>query len=109
VVAGLAKPTHAWIPTLVTGLACALAGGLMMSVYALNAQAYRAFVSGAPGYDAVLGARGSPVQLVLNAIFHMETSAGNLPMEVVREVRKFPGVERAVPLAMGDNYLGESP
>jgi len=30
------------------------------------------------GFDAVLGARGSKLQLVLNAIFHLEASPGNL-------------------------------
>jgi len=98
--------TYWRVSTLVTALACALAGGLMMAVFAINAQAYQAFVSGAPGYDAVLGARGSPVQLVLNAVFHLETSPGNLPWRVVKEVQGGPGILRLVPLAMGDSYQG---
>lgn len=98
--------THAWVSSLVTALACSLAGGLMMAVLAIKSQAQAAFISGAPGYDAVLGARGSPVQLVLCAVFQLETSPGNLPMSLVQQVRLHPGVQRAVPLAMGDNYRG---
>jgi putative ABC transport system permease protein len=58
------------------------------------------------GYDAVLGARGSQLQLVLNAVFHLETSPGNIPWSIYQRVRKHPMVELAVPYAVGDNYEG---
>ena len=65
--------------SLVTVLTTALASGLVMAVFALAAQTREAFVGGGLGIDAVAGARGSPLQLVLNAVFHLETSPGNLP------------------------------
>jgi putative ABC transport system permease protein len=58
------------------------------------------------GFDAVLGARGSRLQLVLNAIFHLEASPGNLPWTDFLDIQKNSNVELAVPLAMGDNYRG---
>ncbi|MDB6025442.1 MAG: hypothetical protein JWM68_1665, partial [Verrucomicrobiales bacterium] len=45
-------------------------------------------------------------QLVLNAIFHLESSPGNLAWADYVEIQKNPSVELAVPLAVGDNYLG---
>jgi putative ABC transport system permease protein len=90
----------------VTVLTTALAMGLAFAVFAINAQAKAAFVGGGGGYDAVLGARGSQLQLVLNAVFHLETSPGNIPWSLYRSVAEKPGVTRAVPLAVGDNYRG---
>ena len=63
----------------VTILTASLAVGLAFAVFAINAQARAAFVNGGSGYDAVLGARGSQLQLVLNTVFHLETSPGNIP------------------------------
>ena len=90
----------------VTILTASLAVGLSFSVFAINAQARQAFVQGGSGYDAVLGARGSQLQLVLNTVFHLETSPGNIPWSLYRTVSERPGVRRAVPIAVGDNYKG---
>lgn len=92
--------------TLVTVLSVALASGLVLAVYAIQAQAKEAFTTGPTGFDAVLGARGSELQLVLNTVFHLETSPGNIPWTMYETVRKDPTVELAVPFAVGDNYKG---
>ncbi|MEZ5978705.1 MAG: FtsX-like permease family protein [Planctomycetota bacterium] len=89
----------------VTVLVCAIASGLVLSVFSLEKQAREAF-TGDVGFDAVLGARGSELQLVLNAIFHLDTSPGNIPWSMYREIASRPGVELAVPYALGDNYAG---
>ena len=65
-----------------------------------------AFAQSAGGFDAVLGARGSQLQLVLNALFHMENSPGNLAWEQYEAIQSHPGVSEAYPFALGDNYLG---
>lgn len=94
------------LSTLITVLATALASGLVMSVFIIKDQAYAAFTGGAIGYDAVLGARGSQLQLVLNTVFHLETSPGNLPWEMYETVANDARVELAMPYAVGDNYRG---
>jgi putative ABC transport system permease protein len=58
------------------------------------------------GFDAVLGARGSRLQLVLNAIFHLEASPGNITAADFEQIRRHPAVKAAIPLAVGDNYRG---
>ena len=90
----------------ITVFTTALAVGLAFAVFAINAQAQAAFVGGGNGYDAVLGARGSQLQLVLNSVFHLETSPGNIPWSLYKAAAGRPGVKRAVPLAVGDNYRG---
>jgi len=54
----------------------------------------------------VLGARGSKLQLVLNSIFHLEASPGNVPWQDFLDIQANPDVEFAVPIAVGDNYHG---
>jgi len=97
---------HHALSTAVTVLSTALAAGLVLAVFSIQEQSRRAFGAGPLGFDAVLGARGSPLQLVLNAVFHLETSPGNLPWSLYQAMVESPHVEAAVPYATGDNYRG---
>lgn len=94
------------LSTAVTAVAVALASGLVMSVFSINRQTYDAFTGGNAGFDAVLGARGSQLQLVLNTVFHLETSPGNIPWRMYRAIQEDPGVDLAIPYAVGDNFHG---
>src|SRR5579883_154069 len=94
------------LSTLVTAASVALAGGLLLSVWAVKAQSQATFTGVNAGFDAVLGARGSKLQLVLNAIFHLEASPGNVAWSDFLDIQNNPNVELAVPIAVGDNYLG---
>lgn len=90
----------------VTMLSVALATGLFLAVHAIERQAREAFTSAPSRFDAVLGVRSSPLQLVLNGVFHLETSPGNLAWSEVEAVRADPRVALAVPFAVGDSYAG---
>jgi len=59
------------LSTVVTALSLALAGGLLMSVWVVKRQARATFTGQTGAWDAVLGARGAKLQLVLNALFHL--------------------------------------
>jgi len=94
------------LSTVVTAASVALAGGLLMSVWVVKQQSQATFTGVNAGFDAVLGARGSKLQLVLNAIFHLEASPGNLAWQDFLDIQEDPNVELAIPLAVGDNYRG---
>lgn len=94
------------LSTLVTAGSIALATGLLMVVWMVKVQSQKAFLETSTGFDAVLGARGSKLQLVLNSIFHLEASAGNLSAADYAQIKRHPAVKSAIPLALGDNYLG---
>ncbi len=94
------------LSTVVTALSLALAVGLLMSVWVVKEQSHATFTKVSGGYDAVLGARGSKLQLVLNAIFHLEASPGNIRWSDYQTIKKHGAVELAIPLAVGDNYRG---
>lgn len=97
---------HHAAATMITAAAAALGCGLVISVFAIERQARAAFEMTDSGIDAVLGARGSKLQLVLNAVFHLETSPGNIPWSAYESIRKDPDVAVAVPYAVGDSYRG---
>ncbi|WP_414663395.1 ABC transporter permease [Horticoccus sp. 23ND18S-11] len=94
------------LSTVVTAAGIALACGLLLCVWMVKTQSQSAFTQTTTGFDAVLGARGSKLQLVLNAIFHLEASAGNLPYSDYEAIRRHPMIKTAVPIAVGDNLRG---
>jgi putative ABC transport system permease protein len=94
------------LSTAVTVCSAALATGLVLAVFSIKQQAQDAFTGGATAFDAVLGARGSQLQLVLNSVFHLETSPGNIPWSTYQAIAQDPRVRLAIPYAVGDNYRG---
>jgi putative ABC transport system permease protein len=94
------------LSTVITALSIALAGGLLMSVWVVKVQSQATFTQVNTGFDAVLGARGSQLQLVLNAIFHLEASPGNVAAADYEFIKHHPAVKLAIPIAVGDNLRG---
>ncbi|HVF63271.1 MAG TPA: FtsX-like permease family protein [Casimicrobiaceae bacterium] len=60
----------------------------------------------AQGIDLVVGAKGSPLQLVLAGVYHVDVPPGNIPLESVAMLRANPMIASAIPLALGDSYAG---
>ncbi|WP_316796318.1 ABC transporter permease [Pedobacter agri] len=56
--------------------------------------------------DLVVGAKGSPLQLILSSIYHIDFPTGNIPLKDATELMQNPMVKKAVPLALGDNFQG---
>ncbi len=94
------------LSTSVTAGSLALACGLAIGVFSIQRQAQDAFMVSAPGFDAVLGARGSQLQLVMNSVMHLDTSPGNIPYTKYLEIKEDPRVKLAIPYAVGDSYKG---
>lgn len=60
----------------------------------------------AAGVDLVVGAKGSPLQLILSSIYFIDFPTGNISEHEARLLAANPMVKKAVPLALGDNYAG---
>jgi putative ABC transport system permease protein len=60
----------------------------------------------AAGIDLVVGAKGSPMQLMLSGIYHLDAPTGNIPLATVGLLSKNRMVKRAIPLALGDSWKG---
>lgn len=64
------------------------------------------YQSNLDGVDLVLGAQGSPLQLVLSSVYHVDDPTGNISYDSAKVWMQHPYVKKAIPLAFGDNYLG---
>jgi len=60
----------------------------------------------ARGIDLVVGAKGSPIQLILSGIYQLDAPTGNIPASSVAFFEKNRLVRKAIPLALGDSWKG---
>lgn len=60
----------------------------------------------AEGIDLVVGAKGSPLQLILSSVYHIDFPTGNIPMEEAIRISRSRLIKNVIPLALGDNYQG---
>lgn len=60
----------------------------------------------ARGIDLVVGAKGSPMQLILSGIYHVDAPTGNIPLAAAQALGKNRLVKKAMPLALGDGWKG---
>jgi len=70
----------------------------------LNKQLDDQFRKNIKGIDMVLGAKGSPLQLILSSIYQIDSPTGNIPLEEAEKLSRNPMIKTAIPLSMGDNY-----
>jgi putative ABC transport system permease protein len=56
------------------------------------------------GIDLVVGAKGSPLQLILCNIFHVDFPTGNIKLVEAERLAKNRLVKSVIPLALGDSY-----
>ncbi len=71
-----------------------------------NNQLQEKIASNARGIDLVVGAKGSPLQLILCNIFHIDFPTGNIKISEAEKIAKHRLVKKAIPLALGDSYNG---
>ncbi|ADB40997.1 ABC transporter permease [Spirosoma linguale] len=70
----------------------------------LNKQLDDQFRKNIKGIDMVLGAKGSPLQLILASIYQIDSPTGNIPLDEAERLTRNPMIKTAIPLSMGDNY-----
>lgn len=66
------------------------------------------------GVDLVVGAKGSPLQLILSSVFHIDSPTGNISVSEADALKTHPMIAEIIPLALGDSYeqyriVGSSP
>ncbi|HEY3046857.1 MAG TPA: ABC transporter permease, partial [Polaromonas sp.] len=69
-------------------------------------QISRAFERDLAGIDVVVGAKGSPMQLILSGVFHLDVPTGNVPLAAVKALESHPQVARIIPISLGDSFRG---
>ena len=75
-------------------------------VLLVNHQIQQAFARDLAGIDVVVGAKGSPLQLILSGVFQIDTPTGNVPLADVQTLQTNPQVAKLIPISMGDSFKG---
>ena len=69
-------------------------------------QIRQAFERDLAGIDVVVGAKGSPMQLILSGVFHLDVPTGNVPLAAVKALETHPQVAKVIPVSLGDSFRG---
>jgi putative ABC transport system permease protein len=85
-------------------LLLALGVASLVILLLFSSQLESRFDRDAQGIDMVVGAKGSPLQLILSSVYHVDIPTGNVPLETVALLRRQLGVAEAIPLALGDSF-----
>ena len=96
------RPLGAALNVLLLSLGLASITFLLLVGYQLN----KAFERDLAGVDVVVGAKGSPMQLILSGVLHIDVPPGNVPLQAVQALAKHPLVARVIPISLGDNVQG---
>src|SRR5262245_6897282 len=97
-----ARPLQTALSLLLLSLGAGTIVTLMLVVGQLEGRMGR----DARGIDLVVGAKGSPMQLILAGIYHADAPTGNVPLATVQVLQRNRLVKKAIPLALGDSWKG---
>ncbi len=97
-----ARPLNTVLNILLLGLGIAVITILLL----FNKQLQEKITQNAKGIDLVVGAKGSPMQLILSNIFHVDFPTGNIKLADAERIARNRLVKTAIPLALGDSYSG---
>ncbi len=100
--------THKPLATLLSILLLALGVALVSILLLVNKQVQEKFDKSLAGIDLVIGAKGSPLQMILCSMYHIDAPTGNIKIKNIKPFLnpKHPVIEKAVPLSLGDSYKG---
>ncbi|MBL8373694.1 ABC transporter permease [Accumulibacter sp.] len=99
----------AWNRRLTLGMtliAVALSVTLLLAVERVRLEARNSFAQSVSGADLVVGARSSPVQLMLYAVFRIGEATNNIRWQSYRAIAENPAVAWSIPLSLGDSHHG---
>ena len=80
--------------------------GIILLMLLVQQQVNETFKKNIRGVDLVVGAKGSPLQIILSSVYHMDAPTGNISATDAQKIAKHALVKLAVPLSFGDSYSG---
>lgn len=87
-------------------LAIALSTALLLGIERVRHQVRASFAQSVSGTDLIVGARTSPIQLVLYAVFRLGGATNNIGWDSVQRLAAHPQVAWTIPLSLGDSHRG---
>ena len=94
------------LATLLHVLMLALGVATLAFLLLFTSQAEERLSRDAKPVDLVVVAKGSPLQLILSSVFHVDVPTGNIGHEEAMALARHPMVASATPVALGDSYRG---
>ncbi len=102
----LAQLARRPLQTVLAVVLLALGIATLTFVILVQGQLSRQLARDARGIDLVVGAKGSPLQLILSALYHVDVPTGNVPLAALDQLRGNRLVAQVIPVSLGDNYRG---
>lgn len=94
------------LQTMLVVVLLALGIATLVFVVLVQGQLSRQLTRDAQGIDLVVGAKGSPLQLILSAVYHVDIPTGNIPLDAMEQLRANRLIAQVIPLSLGDSYRG---
>ncbi len=94
------------LATFLSVLLLAFGTGIISLLMSASQQIEDQFTRNIRDIDMVVGAKGSPLQLILSSVYQMDAPTGNIPLAEYQKLLRHPMVKKGIPLAYGDNYQG---
>ena len=94
------------LSSLITVALLALGIGIISLLLQLNSLIKDQMENNLRGIDMVVGAKGSPLQLILSSVYHIDSPTGNISLEEAEEISNNKMVGSSIKLLYGDNYKG---
>ena len=89
-----------------TVVSIALAVVLLLGVERIRSEARESFASTVSGTDLIIGARSSPVHLLLYSVFHIGNATSNIRWDTYLTITSRPEVAWSIPISLGDSHRG---
>lgn len=96
------KPLNTGLNILLMSLGIAI----ILVLILLNSQLEESLGKNKRGVDLVVGAKGSPLQLILANVYHIDFPTGNIKLDEAKALSRNRLIKNTIPLALGDNYQG---
>jgi len=91
---------------IMTIVVVAISISLTVAILLVSASLKKGIVYASMPFDMIVGAKGSPIQLVFNTIFLQDVPIGNIDKSVYEKFKNDERAARLIPFAFGDNYKG---
>lgn len=95
-----ARPLETTLNVILLGLGV----GTIVLLLLVGSQLDERMKRDARGIDLVVGAKGSPLQLILSAVYQLDIPTGNVSLSEANRLGRNPMIKKIVPISMGDSY-----
>lgn len=98
--------TQQWGSTFLSIILTAFGVAILVSIYITSDTFEKQLDNNSKQVDLVVGAKGSPLQLILSTLYHIDNPTGNIKLAEAEKLKENPFIETAVPISLGDNFKG---